>query len=348
MSQLADHVIATGSQVVLDVQDLTVDYWVPGGYRFRAVAGVDLSIRQGEILAVVGESGSGKSSVALGVADLLPHSASVRSEMLQINGIDCTDPQIRESHKIRGVEVGFVFQNPMSCLNPVYTVGEQVAEALCHHKNLSRKAAKSRTYELFESVGLHQPQRIYPSFPHELSGGMKQRVMIAIGLACEPALLIADEATTALDVTVQAQVLDLLRQVVDERNIGLLFITHDLGVVESIADRVAVMYGGRVVETAATETLFATPNHPYTQALLRCSRDLFDASPDEDLHAIAGEAVRGAESKERCSFAPRCPLATSYCTAHRPPLSDIRHGDDRHRSACWVNNPLLAAQLSQE
>ncbi|SFK80314.1 ABC transporter ATP-binding protein [Falsiroseomonas stagni] len=284
----------------------------------RAVDGVDFDIAGGEVLALLGESGCGKSVTSLALMGLLPATARVEGEIVfQGRDLRAIDPAALRA--LRGDALAMVFQEPMSSLNPVLTVGRQVAEALVAHGRADRRAARARAIELFGEVGLSDPARRYDAYPHELSGGMCQRVMIAMAIACDPALLIADEPTTALDVTIQKQILALIEDLRRRRGTAVLLITHDLGVVAENADRVAVMYAGRIVETAPVRELFASPRHPYTRGLLDSMPDLDDE--DAVLHAIPGQVPDLAALPPGCAFAARCPRASDRCLAEAPPLA---------------------------
>jgi peptide/nickel transport system ATP-binding protein len=295
----------------------------------RAVDGVDFDIAGGEVLALLGESGCGKSVTSLALMGLLPATARVEGE-ITFQGRDLRAMDPASLRALRGDALAMVFQEPMSSLNPVLTVGRQVAEALVAHGRADRRAAKARAIELFGEVGLSDPARRYGAYPHELSGGMCQRVMIAMAIACDPALLIADEPTTALDVTIQKQILALIEDLRRRRGTAVLLITHDLGVVAENADRVAVMYAGRIVETAPVRDLFASPRHPYTRGLLDSMPDLDDE--DAVLHAIPGQVPDLAALPPGCAFAARCPRATEHCLAEAPPL--LPHGPGR-AARCW-------------
>jgi peptide/nickel transport system ATP-binding protein len=297
------------------------------------VRGIDLTLGRGESLGVVGESGAGKSLSMLSVTSLLPKNARLGGSV-KLNGTELAGLRNRELRKIRGSEVGMIFQDPMTSLNPVFTVGRQVAEAVrIHNPKMSRRQVDEAAIDLLASVAIPSPKERISSYPFELSGGMRQRVMIAIAIANNPALLIADEPTTALDVTIQAQILRLLQRLADERDMALVLITHDLGVIAGMVDRVAVMYGGRIVEERETTDLFADPRHPYTKALLACI-----PRPDESSARITG--IPGTPATLRpaprgCAFAPRCPDAIEECKETDPQLEGIEGA----RVACIVATP---------
>jgi oligopeptide/dipeptide ABC transporter ATP-binding protein len=296
---------------LLEVENLTTRFRGDAG-TITAVDGISFTLDRGETLAIVGESGSGKTTAALSLLRLVP----VADGAVRLDGRDLLALGERELTTVRGAEIGMVFQEPMTSLNPVLTVGEQITEVLQAHSVAHGAAAHARAIALLSLVGIPDPQQRFASYPHTLSGGMRQRAMIAMAIACSPRLLIADEPTTALDVTVQAQVLDLLRSLQSRHAMGLLLITHDLGVVAELADRVAVMYAGRIVETAPAALLFAQPLHPYTVGLLSASLAFEDeAGP---LTEISGHPPDLAALPAGCAFAPRCPRADARCRAETP------------------------------
>jgi peptide/nickel transport system ATP-binding protein len=307
---------------LLDVRDLGVAFGPS-----RAVDGVSFTVAPGETLGLVGESGCGKSTTALALMQLL-HGATLGGTALfgRRDLLTLDEPSMRQ---VRGAEIAMIFQDPGTALHPLIRVGEQVAEAVRAHLDVSAAEARARALDLFRKVGIAAPEQRLRAYPHELSGGMCQRVMIAAAIACAPRLLLADEPTTALDVTVQAQILELLQSVSREAGMAVILITHDLGVVAGMADRVAVMYAGRIVETAATPALFAAPAHPYTRGLLGAVPQL-DRGWDDDLPTIAG-SVATAATASGCRFAPCCPLAGEIC-AQAPPLVPVAEG---HLAACW-------------
>jgi peptide/nickel transport system ATP-binding protein len=324
---------------LLDITDLTVDFDTESG-TVHAVKGVSLSLERGEILALCGESGCGKSVTALSVPRLLPArtrlSGSIRLDGTELTALD--EPAIRE---VRGKDVSVVFQEPMTSLNPSFTVGFQIAEVLRRHEKLSRLAARARAVELLELVGMPDPARRVKEYPHQLSGGMRQRVMIAIAVACSPKVLIADEPTTALDVTIQAGVLDVFRDLRDRLGTAILLITHDLGVVADIADRAVVMYAGRAVEQAPVQELFARPKHPYTLGLMGALPSAAkEAGPSKRrrLVEIPGMVPLPYTDPDECAFRPRCAAAQDDCARSRPQL--VRHGDG-HLAACFHTTELV-------
>jgi oligopeptide/dipeptide ABC transporter ATP-binding protein len=288
------------------------------------VDGVSFEIAQGEALGVVGESGSGKSLTALAILRLVGKPGRIAGGKILFEGIDLLTRPEREVEQLRGAAISMVFQEPMSSLNPVFTVGDQIMEPLIQHRGLDRRAARQEALGLLDLVEIPEPRRRIDTYPHQLSGGMRQRVMIAIALACRPKLLIADEPTTALDVTIQAQILDLLRALRKELGMAVLLITHDLGVVAQFAERAVVMYAGRVAETAATRDLFRSPAHPYTQGLL-ASIPAVDG-PRRPLSAIPGTVPRPGAMPPGCRFAPRCARAHEACSAAPPLLVPLPGG----------------------
>ncbi|HZQ97868.1 MAG TPA: ABC transporter ATP-binding protein [Chloroflexota bacterium] len=300
----------------------------------RAVNGVSYDLAPGEALGIVGESGSGKSVSSLSLMRLLPEPpAEVRADAVLFDGVDLMALRPEAMARVRGRDLAMIFQDPMTSLNPVLTVGLQIEEALQEHLGYGRRRATERALELLEQVGIPAARERLRQYPHQFSGGMRQRAMIAMAIACGPKLLIADEPTTALDVTIQAQILDLLRRLRRELGMALILITHDLGVVAGMCDRVAVMYAGYIVEQAPTRRLFAQPSHPYTLGLLR-SVPRLDGDPDADLASIEGAPPDLAALGPGCPFAPRCPFAMDKCAAEMPPLDEIE-GD--HSIRCWVD-----------
>ncbi len=299
---------------LLDIRNLTVSFATRAG-PFRAVDGVSLAVDSGEVVSVVGESGSGKSVAMLAVMGLLPPTATVTADRLEFNGQDLRQISPRARRRLVGHEMAMIFQEPMSSLNPCFTVGFQIGEVLKVHLGLGRAARQTRAAELLELVGIPEPKRRLSAFPHQLSGGMSQRVMIAMALAAGPKLLIADEPTTALDVTIQAQILDLLLRIQRETEMALVLITHDMGVVAETADRVAVQYAGQQVELQDTLGLFRTPRHPYTAAMLAA---LPERATERRLPAIAGVVPGAFDRPAGCLFSPRCAFATDHCRTMAP------------------------------
>jgi peptide/nickel transport system ATP-binding protein len=317
---------------LLEIKGLKTHFKTDDGW-LHAVDGVDIAIDAGETVCVVGESGCGKSVTAKTVMKLIdmPPGKIVAGQVLW-QGRDLVPLDAREMQKIRAKDIAIVFQEPMTSLNPVYTVGEQIAESLRLHEGLGRKEALERAVEMLRLVRIPTPDKRVRDYPHQFSGGMRQRVMIAIALACNPKLLIADEPTTALDVTIQAQILDLMQELKERLGMAVMLITHAMGVVAETAQRVVVMYAGKVVEEAPVEELFARPRHPYTQGLIRSIPRIDTAATHKvRLEAIAGTVPKLIDPPEGCRFAPRCKYATPACTVATPPLRDVGHG---HKVAC--------------
>jgi oligopeptide/dipeptide ABC transporter ATP-binding protein len=310
---------------LLEVEDLRTLFHAEGTVA-RAVDGVSFLLGAGETLAIVGESGSGKSVTSLSIMRLVPTPpGEIAGGRIRFRGRDLLTLSEADMRRIRGNEIGMIFQEPMSSLNPLLTVSEQIAEVLREHQGLSRSEARRHAVDMLARVNIPDPERRAREYPHRLSGGMRQRVMIAMALACRPALLIADEPTTALDVTIQAQILHLIRALQREMNMGALFITHNLGVVAQVADRVAVMYAGRIVEQGNVADVFTSPLHPYTRALLRSIPRVAPAGrdPARRLLSIPGQVPTPIALPPGCSFAPRCPLADSTCLDVSPPLAEV-------------------------
>lgn len=299
---------------LLEIKDLTVEFATTSG-PFRAVEGVNISVDEGDIYAIVGESGSGKSVSMLAIMGLLPWTATVTAEVMAFNGQDLRTLSPKARREIIGRDMAMIFQEPMSSLNPCYTAGFQIRESLRKHLGMSKKDAEARAIELFKLVGIPDPEKRLKAYPHQLSGGMSQRVMIAMGLACNPKLLIADEPTTALDVTIQAQILDLLRKLQSETQMALILITHDMGVVAEMAERVSVQYAGQKIEEQPVAALFDTPHHPYSEALLRA---LPERAETRRLPTIAGVVPGQFDRPTGCLFAPRCEYATDKCHTSVP------------------------------
>jgi peptide/nickel transport system ATP-binding protein len=339
---------AHGSEPLLSVQNLHVQFETSRG-TVRAVEGVTYDVKPGEMIAIVGESGSGKSVSALAMMQLLPKlTARIPQGKVMFEGRNLVELSEAEMEKIRGRHIAMIFQEPMTSLNPVLQIGIQIMEPLLIHLKMTPDAAKSRAMELLELVGMTDPARRLEQYPHQLSGGMRQRVMIAIGLACNPKLLIADEPTTALDVTIQAQILELMKDLSRRLNIATIMITHNLGVVARYADRVNVMYAARIVESGPADVVFARPLHPYTRGLLR-SVPRLDQPRASSLETIEGLPPNLMAPPEGCRFAPRCRLATDKCRKDVPPL-EVRSG--AHNSACWhietlLTEPVLPPVLSR-
>ncbi len=318
---------------LLSVEDLHVEFSTERG-TVHAVNGISFEIAPGETLGIVGESGCGKSVTALAVLGILSRNGRVTQGRALFEGHDLTKLDDRQLRGIRGKDVAMIFQDPMTSLNPVLTIGQQIREALQTHFGMSKKDANARTAVLLDRVGIPSAKQRLKDYPHQFSGGMRQRAMIAMALACEPKLLIADEPTTALDVTIQAQILDLLRELVREQNAALVLITHDLGVVAGMCERVNVMYAGTFVETGPVELLFSRPRHPYTLGLLQ-SVPRLDTVRGERLHPIAGMPRNMLEPPSACPFQPRCRYAVEVCAQQLPELRPV---EPRHAMACF--NPV--------
>ena len=332
-------------EYLLEVQDLKTYFRVKAG-RVRAVDGVSFAVRPGERVGVVGESGCGKSVTALSIMRLLPKPAGEQAGgSVFFEDEDLLGLPESSMRKIRGGKIGMIFQDPMACLNPTMTVGKQIGEALRIHLHLSREEAKKRSISLLEQVGIPAAAERINSFPHQFSGGMRQRVMIAIALACNPRLLIADEPTTALDVTVQAQILELINGVCKDFGTAVIMITHDLGVVAGMTDRVVVMYAGKVVETAPTDEIFANPRHPYTLGLL-ASVPRLDEERTAQLRTIEGAPPDLLKPPPGCPFMPRCAFARAICKT-MPPLDPVG-GNAQHLKACWIDVTDPAQQAYAE
>ncbi|MGR9154628.1 ABC transporter ATP-binding protein (plasmid) [Rhizobium leguminosarum] len=326
-------------ETLLDVRDLETHFYGEESVT-RALGGISFQVKKGETLGVVGESGCGKSVTALSILRLLPkQTARTVAGEIRFRGRDLLDLSEREMRKIRGDKIAMIFQDPMTSLNPVYTVGRQIAEAVQIHTGASRSIALARAEEMLRFVRIADPERRVENYPHEMSGGMRQRVMIAMALACAPELLIADEPTTALDVTIQAQILRLIVDLKKRTGTAVMFITHDLGVVAETCQRVIVMYAGRIVEQAAVTDLFARPMHPYTQALMRSVPDRRQGRKRR-LPEIPGIVPNLREPIIGCSFAPRCPYATKICREKSPVLEE--HGL-HHAAACWHVEKVLSS-----
>jgi oligopeptide/dipeptide ABC transporter ATP-binding protein len=326
---------------LLSVEDLHVQFATRRG-TVHAVNGVSFEIEAGETLGIVGESGCGKSVTSLAILGILARNARVTGGRALFQGRDLIGLGDRELRRIRGRDIAMIFQDPMTSLNPVLTIGRQIRESLQTHLGLDKGAATARAIELLDQVGIPEARRRIDEYPHQFSGGMRQRAMIAIALACEPKLLIADEPTTALDVTIQAQILDLLRSLVAERDTALILITHDLGVVAGMCERVHVMYGGMVMEEGPAESVFATPRHPYTLGLLQ-SVPRLDTPRGRPLRPIEGAPRDMLRPPHACPFAPRCAYEVEQSRQEVPPLVEVGPG---HRVACF--NPVQADAWQRE
>jgi peptide/nickel transport system ATP-binding protein len=319
---------------LLDIRGLTIDIDRDTGAA-RVVDGINLTVGEGESLGIVGESGCGKSLTMLSLVGLLPNRIRASGGTAVFSGQNLIGMSPEALRKLRGSQIGFIFQDPMTSLNPVMRIGDQIAEALVYQSGMAKPAAMERAAELLDLVGIPSPRERLMAYPHELSGGMRQRVMIAIGLAGSPRLLISDEPTTALDVTIQAQIVDLVRDLKDRFGMSVVWITHDLALIAGLADRIAVLYAGTVVEDAPVEVIFDRPTHPYTRGLLASLPTLTDR-PMTRLPSIGGTPPEPGRRPPGCPFAPRCGLAMAACNAAVPQLAAVPESDPRHRVACFV------------
>lgn len=319
-------------KTLLDIKNLKLSFFTPAG-EVKALNDVSIKMDEGDVLGIVGESGSGKSVTAYAVMGLTAHPGKIIGGSIEFNGHRIHEKTEKEMRKIRGNEVSIIFQDPMTSLNPVYTIGNQICEVLLLHTQLNRQQAYARAAELLTLVGINEPEKRLKQYPHELSGGMRQRVMIAIALACEPKLLIADEPTTALDVTIQAQIMELMIDLKKKLNMSIIMITHDLGIVASMCSKIVVMYGGKVVETGTAEEIFYNPKHEYTKGLLKSIPKL-DSDKHEKLVPIEGTPVDMLNPPAGCPFAPRCGKCMKICLKKMPEFMNI---SDTHTSACWLN-----------
>ena len=319
------------TKAILSVTDMSVQFRTPGGV-VHAVTGVSFSLKKGEILGIVGESGSGKSVTVNAIMRLLPDTARVTGD-IRLEERDIMDMGLKEFNKVRGKDVAMIFQDPMTSLNPLYTVGNQISETLRLHMGLHGEALRKRALELLELVAIPQPEVRLGQYPHEFSGGMRQRVMIAMALACGPKVLIADEPTTALDVTIQAQILELMKELKDKVDTSIIMITHDLGIVSDLCDRVNVMYGSQIMESGTTNDLFYLTAHPYTRGLLRCLPESAAAQGLKRLEPIMGTPVDTMKLPVGCAFASRCDECMRLCLERRPDMVEVNPG---HYSRCWL------------
>ncbi|MBQ7604957.1 MAG: ABC transporter ATP-binding protein [Firmicutes bacterium] len=317
---------------LIEVKDLKVSFFTPVG-EVKAVCGISYEMGYSEVMGIVGESGSGKSVEAYTIIGLLASPGKVVGGEILFEGKNLLEYDKKQMEDFRGREVSMIFQNPMTCLNPVYTIGNQLMEALlCHDKSIGREEAKKRAIEMLTLVGINNPDKRIKQYPHELSGGMRQRVMIAMGLICHPKLLIADEPTTALDVTIQEQILELMKDIQKKTQMSIIFITHNLGVVAEICDKVSVMYAGKIVEQGNVNDIFYNPSHPYTKGLLR-SMPRVDEKIYERLIPIEGTPVDMLNPPEGCGFGARCEHCMKICLRKQPPTVELGNG---HRAACWL------------
>mgnify|MGYP003370672254 FL=1 len=329
----------TENKVLLDVKNLHTSFATDDG-EVKAVRGVSIHVDKGESLGIVGESGCGKSVSMLSIMHLLAENADLKADSITFDGEDLLHKEIKEMRKYQGNQISMIFQDPMTSLNPLFTIEEQVCNPLIRHKKLNKKDARKRAVEVLNQVGIPDPEKRLKQYPHELSGGMRQRVMIAIAISCAPKLLIADEPTTALDVTIQAQILELMQKMKEEYHMSLILITHDLGVIASMCTRVVVMYGGLIMEEGSVRDIFYRTGHPYTLGLM-------ESIPKHDkqrLGPIYGTPPDLLAPPKGCPFAARCKYAMKLCKEHLPELTEIGEG---HRSACWLHNPSVKAKKGE-
>lgn len=327
---------------VLEVKDLHVSFHTYAG-EVKAVRGVDFSVGQGETVAIVGESGCGKSVTAKSIMRLLPSPpVQYKQGSIEFQGQNIFDVSEKKMQRIRGNQISMIFQDPMTSLNPTSKIGSQIMEAVLKHNDISKKAAAEKAIDMLKLVGIPQPDKRVNQYPHEFSGGMRQRAMIAMALACNPRLLIADEPTTALDVTIQAQILELMKKIQRETGTSIILITHDLGVVAEMADRVVVMYAGQVAETGTVKELFANPQHPYTMGLLN-SIPRLDMDKSQPLSPIIGTPPDLIEPPKGCPFFARCQYAMRVCKNHDPELDEVR---SNQFAACWLHHPMAQKRAS--
>lgn len=333
---------------LLEVKDLKVSFFTPAG-EVKAVGGISYNLKYNEVMGIVGESGSGKSVEAYSIMGLLQSPGEIIGGDIIFEGNSLLKKTEQEMQNFRGNEASMIFQNPMTCLNPVYTIGNQLMEGLLVHKNVSKKEAWDRACEMISLVGIANPEKRMKQYPHELSGGMRQRVMIAMALICEPKLLIADEPTTALDVTIQAQILDLMKEMQKKTEMSVIFITHNLAVVAQICDTVAVMYAGKIMEKGTVDEIFYSPLHPYTFGLLK-SMPRIDEEQSSRLWSIEGTPVDMLNPPDGCGFCQRCPYSMKICLKHSPPVIEETKG---HFVSCWLyalkrDNGESAAKVLEE
>mgnify|MGYP000605044972 FL=1 len=324
------------SEHLLEVKNLRTNFATGGGI-VQAVRGVSLYVDAGEFIGIIGESGCGKSVSMMSVMQLLADNAAVRADAILFDGMDLQKQSRKQMRKLLGSSIGMIFQDPMTSLNPLYTIGNQLMEPLRQHQRMTRAAAKARALEMLRLVGINEPEKRLKQYPHELSGGMRQRVMIAIAMCCTPKLLIADEPTTALDVTIQAQIMELMAELKDRFSTATILITHDLGVIASVCSRVMVMYGGKIMEEGSVEDIFYAPGHPYTEGLLR-SVPGDGSGSREKLIPIPGSPPDLMNPPVGCPFAARCPKAMRICSMAPAELTEL---GPNHRAACWLPPPQV-------
>lgn len=319
------------SEYLVDIQHERLSFFTPAG-EVKALNDVSIHLNDGEVLGIVGESGSGKSVTAYSLMGLTAYPGKLVGGTIDFNGHRINDLSEKEFRKIRGNEVSIIFQDPMTSLNPVYTIGNQIMEVILLHTDKNKEQARARAKELLELVGINEPEKRLKQYPHELSGGMRQRVMIAMALACEPDILIADEPTTALDVTIQAQILELMQELQRKLGMAIIMVTHDLGVIASMCDEILVMYGGRVCERGSADDIFYRPAHEYTKGLLRSIPKADNMN--EKLVPIGGTPINLLNMPKGCAFCPRCDKALKICLSQKPEEYRI---SDSHLAACWMN-----------
>jgi peptide/nickel transport system ATP-binding protein len=325
---------AQNSESILKIWNLKTHFFTDEGI-VKAVDGIDLEIFPEETLGIVGESGCGKTVTALSITKLLPSYAKIIDGNILFEGKDLTKLKEKQLQKIRGKDIAIIFQEPMTSLNPIFTIGHQIEETVIFHQNKTKKEAKEIAIDMLRQVELPFPEKRFNEYPHQLSGGMKQRAMIAMALSCKPKLLIADEPTTALDVTTQREIIELLQKLKDEYSMSILFITHDLGVISQIADRIAVMYASKIVEYTDAIEVFNNPKHPYTMGLLNSIPEIGEKR--EELQAIPGQIPDPLIPIEGCRFHPRCSFAIEKCIKNEPPLEEI---SPTHKTACWRHKEI--------